>query len=157
MELERNGVREKSFLGVLLFGHPYCSSINSSQFNVEHKNTCSFPCHIGNSIPTFRDMYLHVIVRKINCFLIFCIKFILYKKVQIFKKKSYKNLFFILLLYYALTEKPHGNALSKKEKLRYFSNYKFLLIKQLSISPHSTKLMILLLLIILLQYSIPFI
>ena len=44
------------------------------------------------------------------------------KKIQIFKKNSQKNLFFILLLYYTLTEKLHGNALSKKEKLQYFSN-----------------------------------
>ena len=80
MELEKNGVREKSFLGVLVFGHAYCSSINSTQFNVEHENTCSFPCHIGSSIPTFLDMYLHVIVPKKGCFIIFCIKFTIYKK-----------------------------------------------------------------------------
>ena len=53
MELEKSGVRQKSFLGVLVFGHPYCSSINSIEFNVEHEKTCSFPCHIGSSIPTF--------------------------------------------------------------------------------------------------------
>ena len=47
MEFEKNGVREKSFLGVLVFGHPYCSSINSTHFNVEHENKCSCPCHIG--------------------------------------------------------------------------------------------------------------
>ena len=64
MELERNGFREKSFLGVLVFGHSHCSSINSTQFNVEHENACSFPCHIGSSILTFRDMYLHVVVQK---------------------------------------------------------------------------------------------
>ena len=62
MELEKNGVREKSFLGVLVFGHPYCSSINSTEFNVEHENTCSFPCHIGSSTPTFRG---HVVT--CNC------------------------------------------------------------------------------------------
>ena len=44
------------------------------------------------------------------------------KKIQIFKKNSHKNLFFILLLYYTLTEKLHGNAAIKKEKLQYFSN-----------------------------------
>ena len=102
MELERNGVREKSFLGVLVFGHPYCSSIDSTHFNVEHENTCSFLCHIGSSILTFRDMYLHVIVRKKNCFIIFCIKLTIYKK--FFKKNSYKNLFFILPLYYPSME-----------------------------------------------------
>ena len=64
MELERNGVREKSFLGVLVFGHPYCSKINSTEFNLEHENTCPFPCHIGSSINNISDMYLHVIVRK---------------------------------------------------------------------------------------------
>ena len=62
MELEKNGVREKSFLVVLVFGHPYCSSINRTEFNVEYKNACPFPCHIGNSIPTFQEMYLHTIV-----------------------------------------------------------------------------------------------
>ena len=122
MQLEKNGIREKLFLEVLVFGHPYCSSINITHFDVEHKNTCSFPCHIGSSIPTFRDMYLHVIVRKKICFIIFCIKFNIYKKNQIFKKNSYTNLFFILLLYYTLTEKLYENGLSKKEKLQYFSN-----------------------------------
>ena len=77
MELEKNGVREKSFLGVLVFGHPYCSSINSTQFNIELENTCSFPCHIGSSNPTFWDMYLC----KKNCFIFFCIKFTIYKKI----------------------------------------------------------------------------
>ena len=57
MELEKNGVREKLFWGVLVSGHPYCSSINSTQFNVEQGNTCSFLCHIGSSIPIFWDMY----------------------------------------------------------------------------------------------------
>ena len=59
------------------------------------------------------------------------------KKIQIFKKNSQKNLFFILLLYYTLTEKLHGNALSKKEKLQYFYNERFLLIKQFLIFTHS--------------------
>ena len=30
MELEKNRVREKTFLGVLVFGHPYCLGINST-------------------------------------------------------------------------------------------------------------------------------
>ena len=64
MELEKIGIREKSFLGILVFGHPYCSSINITEINVEHENTCSFPCHIRTFIPTFRDMYLHAIVQK---------------------------------------------------------------------------------------------
>ena len=50
MELEKNGVGEKSFLEELVFGHPYCLSINSTEFNVEHENTCPLPCHIGSSI-----------------------------------------------------------------------------------------------------------
>ena len=47
-----------------MFVHPYCLNIDSTHFNVEHENTCLFPCHIGSSILTFRDMYLHVIVRE---------------------------------------------------------------------------------------------
>ena len=50
MELEKNGISEKSFLGVLVFVHPYCWSINSTEFNVEHENTCPLPCHIGSFI-----------------------------------------------------------------------------------------------------------
>ena len=135
--MEKNGVREKSFLKVLVFGHPYCSGINSTQFNSEHENTCSIPCHIDSPILTFWDMYLHVIVwKKMLCNFLYKIHHI-YKKIkhqtlkikikskskwnQIFKKNSYKNLFFILFLYYILTEKLHGNALSKEEKLQYFS------------------------------------
>ena len=45
MELEK-----KSFWGVLVFVHPYCSGINSTEFKVEHKNTFPSPCHIGSSI-----------------------------------------------------------------------------------------------------------
>ena len=65
MELEKNGVRKKSFLGVLVFGHPYCSSINSTVFNVEHENTCPFHCHIGSSINNISGhvikFYTHVV------------------------------------------------------------------------------------------------
>ena len=64
MELEKNGVREKSFLGVLVLGIHIARALTALSLNVEHENTCSFPCHIGSSIATFRDMYLHVIVRK---------------------------------------------------------------------------------------------
>ena len=84
MELEKNGVREKSFLGVLVFGHPYCSSTDSTQFNVQHENTCSFPCHIGSSFPTFRDMYLHVTMPKKKVFYNF-----LYKINHIYKKSNF--------------------------------------------------------------------
>ena len=58
MELGKNGVRENSFLGVLVSGQQYCSSINSTQFNVENENICSFPCDTGSSIPTFREKKL---------------------------------------------------------------------------------------------------
>ena len=106
-------------------GHPYCSSINSTQFNVEHENTCSFDCHIASSIPTFHS----------NNFL--------YKtshiKNQIFNKKSYRNIFFILLLYYTLTENLYENALPEKVALFFkLENFNF------SISTYSTKLIILL-------------
>ena len=63
MELKKNGVREKSLLGILVFRHPCCSSSHSNDFNAEHENTCPFPCHLGRSIPTFQEMYLHSIVR----------------------------------------------------------------------------------------------
>ena len=63
-ELERNGIRKKPFWGVRVFGNPYCSSINSSEFNVERKNTCPFHCHIGSSINNVSGQYLHIIVLK---------------------------------------------------------------------------------------------
>ena len=60
MKLEKNGFRKKSFLGALVVGHLFCSSSNSAtEFNNEHENTCSFPCHIGSFIETFRDMCLY--------------------------------------------------------------------------------------------------
>ena len=122
MELEKNGVREKSFLGVLVFGHPYCSSTDSTQFNFEHENTCSIACHIGSSFPTFQDMCLHVTVRKKKLFYNFLYKIHhIYKKIKFLRKTTLKTVF-ILLLYYTSTEKLHGNALSKKERLQYFSN-----------------------------------
>ena len=36
MELEKNGGKEKSFLGVLVFEHPCCSSINSHESKRVH-------------------------------------------------------------------------------------------------------------------------
>ena len=63
MELEKNRVREKLFLGVLVFEHPYWLTSHNTEVNAEYKNTCQFPYHIGNSIPVFRDMYVHVIAR----------------------------------------------------------------------------------------------
>ena len=47
-----------------VFGYPYCSSSNSTEFSAEHEDKCSFPFHKGNSIPTIRDMLLDVIARK---------------------------------------------------------------------------------------------
>ena len=78
--VEKNGVRQKSFLGVLVFGHPYCSSNNSIEFNVEHESTCSFLCHLGSSIPTFWGHVLTCNCAKKNCFIMFCVKFKIYKK-----------------------------------------------------------------------------
>ena len=78
------------------------------------------------------------------------------KKIQIFKKNSHKNLFFILLLYYTLTEKLHGNAAIKKE-VAIFLQLEIFVDKTISISTYSTKLMILLLLNTVLQYSLHFI
>ena len=71
---ELDGVREKSFLGELVFGHPHCSSSNNTKFNAEHENTCPFPSHIGSSIPTFRDIDLHIIVQKKMFSIIFLYK-----------------------------------------------------------------------------------
>ena len=67
-----------------------------------------------------------------------------------------KSFFFIFLFYNTLTGKFDGNTLAKKAAI-FFSNEKFLLIEQLSISTHSTKLLILLLLNMLLEYFINFI
>ena len=61
---ELDGVREKSFFGELVLGHPHCSSSNSTEFNDEHENKCPFSSHTGSSILTFREIYLHVIVQK---------------------------------------------------------------------------------------------
>ena len=92
MELEKDGVREKSFLGALVFGHSYCSSINSTEFNVEHKKTCPFPCHTGRPIDNISGHLLTCNCANKNCFIIFCIKFTIYKKMHIFQKYSFKNL-----------------------------------------------------------------
>ena len=37
---------------------------NSPEFNTEPENKCPFPSHIGSFIPTFRDMYYILIVRR---------------------------------------------------------------------------------------------
>ena len=93
---------------------------------------------------------------KINCFITFCVKFTIYKKIHIFKKGSYKNIFFILRLYYTLTEKLHGNALSKRKVTIFFQLEIF--VDEATFNFHSfKKLMIFLLLNVLLKYSIHFI
>ena len=75
MELEKN---------------PYCSIIKCTYFNVEHENTCFFPCNIGSSIPTFRDMYLHVTVQK-KLFYNFLYKIHhIYKKIKFLWKAALK-------------------------------------------------------------------
>ena len=56
--------KSESFLGILVFGYPYCSSSNSTEFSTEDEGKFPFPFHIGASIPTIRDMFLDVIVRK---------------------------------------------------------------------------------------------
>ena len=105
---------EKSFLRVLVFGHPYCSSSNSTEFSTGHETTCPFPCHIGSYIPKSRDIHLHVIVREKNSSITFCIKLTIYMYFKYIKNNSYKDLFFTLLLYNTLTAKHDGNALTKK-------------------------------------------
>lgn len=77
--------KSESFLGILVFGYPYCSSSNSTEFSTEDEGKFPFPFHIGASIPTIRDMFLDVIVRKKNS-IIFCIKFIMYMYIK--KKKN---------------------------------------------------------------------
>ena len=41
-----------------MFGHPYCSSKDSTKFNAERKNICQFSCHIGSNIPAFSFFFL---------------------------------------------------------------------------------------------------
>ena len=64
-----------------VFGYPYCSSSNSTEFSAEHEDKCSFPFHKGNSIPTIRDMLLDVIARKKKS-ITFCMKFTIYMYIK---------------------------------------------------------------------------
>ena len=107
-------------MGVLVFGDPYCSSIDSTHFNIEHENTCSFLCHIGNSILTFRDMYLHVIVRKKNCFITFCIKLTIYKKLKFLRKTAIKISFSFTSLLYLNRETPWKLLIQKRKVAIFF-------------------------------------
>ena len=57
-DFKLNPYREKIFLvfaSILLeqFQHRF-------GFETVHEKTCSFPSHIGNSVPTFRDIKLHL-------------------------------------------------------------------------------------------------
>ena len=127
MGLEKNGIRKKSFLGVLVFGNLYCPSINSTQFNVEHENTCSFHYHIGSSsFPTFRDLN----VLKCNCakkkIIIFCIKFITYiKKFKFLRRIAIK----ISFSFYFFTIPSQRNSMEtlypKKKSCNIFSTRNF--------------------------------
>ena len=103
-----------------MFGHPYCSSIDSTHFNVEHENTCSFLCHIGSSILTFRDMYLHVIVRKKNCFITFCIKLTIYKKLKFLRRTAIKISFSFTSLLYLNRETPWKFFIQKRKVAIFF-------------------------------------
>ena len=93
MELEKNHFRSTSVWASNF------RSINSTEFNVEHENTCPFPCHLGSSINNISGQVLTCNCAKKNYLIIFCIKFTIYKKIQNFQKNSYKNIFFIFLLY----------------------------------------------------------
>ena len=87
--VESDGVKwelkKNNFLGVRGLGHPYCSSSNNTENSTECESTCPFHCEIGSSIPTFRDMHLHVIVQK-KLFYNF-----LYKTHHIYLYKIYKK------------------------------------------------------------------
>ena len=117
MQLEKNGVGEKLFLGVVVSGHPYFSNSKSTEFNVEHKNTCSFPFYISSSISTSRDMYLPKIVRKLFFYNLYKTHHVnvywVYKKQQLWKSFfHFSSLHFASLFssFFLLD----GNALVKK-------------------------------------------
>ena len=114
LELQKNGVREKSFVGVLVFGHPLCSSKNSTEFNAEHETTWPFPCHIASNIPAFWDMQLHAIVRKISFYNF------LYMYLKYVRNNSYKNLFFSFSSLQYLNSKTIWKCFSQKEKVVIF-------------------------------------
>ena len=119
MLTELDGVREKSFLGVLVFGYPYCLGINSTEFSVEHENTYPFPCYIGSSMNNISGHVLTCNCAEKNCSIIFYVKFTIYKKIQIFQKNSNKNLFFIFLLYIP-KQKNSMETLKPKKKIAIF-------------------------------------
>ena len=157
MELEKNGVGEKLFLGVS--GHPYFSNSKSTEFNVEQKNTCSFAFYISSSISTSRDMYLPKIVRK--CFFYNLYKIHHVNVYRVYKKQQlWKSLFHFSSLHFASLFSffflLDGNALVKK-KLQYFFRLEIFVDKTTFDFYSFNKVMIMLILNIPLQYSTHFI
>ena len=94
MELEKNHFWECQCLGIHI-----ARALTAPSLTLSTKIHVHFIVIQAAPLTTFRDMYLHVIVLKKNYFIIFCIKFTIYKKIQNFQKNSYKNLFFIFFLY----------------------------------------------------------
>ena len=126
--IELDGVREKSFLGVLVFGHLYFPSINSTEFNVEHKNTCPFLCHIGSSINNISGQVITCNCAKKNCLIIFCIKFTIYKKNSNFSKELLQKYFFHLSsLWYPNRETSWKRFSPKKKNCNIFPYRNFCL------------------------------
>ena len=62
MQIEKNYVGGTSVWATILLKQFQ----NGIGFHTEHENKRSVPSHIGRSITTFRDMYLHLIVRRKN-------------------------------------------------------------------------------------------
>ena len=104
-------------------------------------------------LTTFWDMYLHVIQRK-SCFIIFCIKFTIYQKKEQLQKFNFSSLRY-------LNRETPWKRFSQKKKVAIFFHLE-IFIDKMTFNFHLfkdtyTKLMILLLLNILLQYSFYFI
>ena len=60
MQIEKNYVGDTSVWATILLKQFQ----NDIGFHTEHENKRSVPSHIGRSIATFRDMYLHLIMRR---------------------------------------------------------------------------------------------
>ena len=104
IELKKNGVREKSFWEC------QCLDIHIARALTALSLTLSMKIHV-HLIVIQPAPFQHFIPT------IFCTKLAMYIKNQIFNTKSYRNIFFILLLYYTLTENLYENALSEKVAL----------------------------------------
>ena len=93
-----------------MFGHPYCSSINSTEFNVEHENICPFHCHIGSSINNISGDVLTCNCAKKKLFYNFLYKIHdIYKKFKSFKRTAIK----ISFLFFFFTISKQRNSLEK--------------------------------------------